>query len=128
MPRRKSPTFTEVELEFMQIIWRLGEVTTEDMQNTLRENGRDLSDGSIRKILSILLEKGHLERRRSGRSFIYKATVRKDQAHKRILQDILNRAFGGSITMMVAALFDARDIDRDDLEKIKTLIAEHEAE
>jgi len=128
MPRRKSPTFTEVELEFMQIIWSMGEVTTEDMQNALHEKGRDLSDGSIRKILSILLEKGHLERKRNGRSFVYRAIVQKKQAHKRILQDILNRAFGGSISIMVAALFDSRDITKNDIETIKKLIDDHESE
>ena len=58
MARLTSPTFTQVELEFMHVIWTLGEVSTEDVQNTLHEQGRDLSDGSIRKILSILLRKG----------------------------------------------------------------------
>ncbi|MCD6308401.1 MAG: BlaI/MecI/CopY family transcriptional regulator [Candidatus Latescibacteria bacterium] len=128
MPRKKSPTFTEVELEFMQIIWSMGEVTTVDMQNALREKGRNLSDGSIRKILSILMEKGHLERERNGRSFIYRAIVQKDQAHKRILQDILNRVFGGSISMMATALFDIRYIAKDDIEKIRKLIDDHKSE
>ena len=77
MARRKSPTFTEVELEFMQIIWAHGEVSTEDIQIALREQGRDLSDGSIRKILSILMNKGHLNRRRVGRGFIYRAKKQK---------------------------------------------------
>ncbi|MCE5251714.1 BlaI/MecI/CopY family transcriptional regulator, partial [bacterium] len=80
MPGRKSSTFTEVELEFMQIIWASGEVSTEDVQTTLRERGRELSDGAIRKILSILMTKGHLSRRRSGKSFYYRAKVHKEQA------------------------------------------------
>ena len=52
MARRISPTFTEVELEFMRIVWPAGEVTTEDVLTALRKRGRDLSDGSVRKILS----------------------------------------------------------------------------
>ena len=75
MARRKSTTLTEVELEFMQEIWAQGEVSTDDIQKALSEKGRDLTDGSIRKILSILLHKGYLDRRRDGRGFLYCARV-----------------------------------------------------
>ena len=126
MVRRKSPTFTEVELEFMQVIWALGEVTTEDVQNTLHKRKRDLSDGSIRKIFSILLTKGHVTRRREGKRFFYRAKVQKNQAHRNMVQDLLKRAFGGSVTLMTAALLDSRDIKKGDIEEIKRLIAEHE--
>lgn len=126
MARRKSSTFTEVELEFMQIIWELGEVSTESMMETLEERGRPLADGSIRKILGILLEKSHLTRIRSGRSFIYRPAVGKVQAHKRMIRDLLVRAFNGSPVTMVAALLDSREIGPGDIESIKQLIEDHE--
>ena len=126
MARRKSPTFTEVELEFMHIIWDRDEVTTDDIQNVLKERGRDLSDGSIRKILSILLSKGHLTRRRLGRSFYYKPRVEKNQAQRNMVQDLLKRAFDGSVSHMVAALFDSRSIDKNDIAEVKRLIEDFE--
>ena len=126
MARRKSPTFTEVELEFMQIVWDQEEVTTEDMQNILRTQDRDLSDGSIRKILSILMDKGHLERHRVGRSFIYHPKENRQQAHRSIIQDMLKRAFDNSASLLVAALLDTRKVTREEIEEIKHLIKEHE--
>lgn len=126
MARRKSSTFTEVELEFMQIVWEHGEVSTEDMQSTLKERGRDLSDGSIRKVLSILIIKGHLERRRAGRSFYYRATVNRNQAQNTMVQDLLKRAFGGSVSLMVAALFNGESVDEDDITEVKKLIDQYE--
>lgn len=128
MGRRKSRTFTEVELEFMQVIWAAGEVTTDHVQKVLAGRGRNLSDGSIRKILSILLEKGHLTRRREGRAFFYKPTVREGQSHRKIVQDLVKRAFGGSAGLMVAALFDSNALNDRDLKEIKRLIAQHEKE
>ena len=86
MARRKSPTFTEVELEFMRIIWPAGEVSTEDVRAALEKHGRDLSDGSVRKILSILITKGHLTRRPEGRGFVYKPAVPQGQAHRKMGQ------------------------------------------
>ncbi|MBN1294422.1 MAG: BlaI/MecI/CopY family transcriptional regulator, partial [Candidatus Latescibacteria bacterium] len=126
MPGRKSPTFTEVELEFMHIIWDNESVSTEDMQRTLHEQGRDLSDGAIRKILSILLEKGHLTREKSGRSFIYRATVPREQADRNMVKDLLSRAFSGSVTRMVATLLNSRDISDNDIREIKRLIEKRE--
>ena len=41
MARRKTRTFTEVELEFMHVIWLGGEVTTEDVQGWLDFADRD---------------------------------------------------------------------------------------
>jgi len=122
MARRKATTFTEVELEFMHVIWELGEVSTENMQDTLNDRGRPLSDGSIRKILSILLTKGHVERRRDGRSFYYKPTVDKESARQSMVQDLLKRAFDGSVSLMVASLFDSRGIKDGDIDDVKRMI------
>ena len=128
MGRRKSRTFTEVELEFMQVIWAAGEVTTDHVQEVLKGRGRNLSDGSIRKILSILITKGHLTRRREGRAFIYKPAVREGQSHRNMVQDLVKRAFGGSAGLMVAALFDSNALNERELKEIKRLIAQHEKE
>ena len=126
MPRRKSRTLTEVELEFMQVVWELGEVTTEDVLEQLRRQGRKLSDGSVRKILSILVAKGYVSRRPDGRGFRYKAEVPKGRANRSMVMDILNRAFAGSPALMVAALLDSPKVSDSDLKKIKQLISERE--
>ncbi len=128
MGRRKSSTFTEVELEFMQVIWAAGEVSTDHVLEVLKGRGRNLSDGSIRKVLSILVEKGHLTRRREGRAFLYKPKIREGQANRKMVQDLVKRAFGGSTALMVAALFDSNSLNERDLKEIKRLIAKHEKE
>ena len=126
MARRKTRTLTEVELEFMQIIWELGEVTTEDVLERLRRSGRRITDGSIRKVLSILGAKGYLSRRAEGRGFRYRAVVRKEKANRSLLADLVKRAFDGSASLMVAALLDDRQISKADIARIKQLIAERE--
>jgi predicted transcriptional regulator len=128
MPRRKAKTFTEVELEFMQVIWAAKEVSTEDVQVALQKQGRDLSDGSVRKVLSILVQKGHLTRRRQGRGFLYAPRVLEDKANQRMVRDLVKRAFGGSASLMIAALFDDRAVSKRDIAEIKRLIAEAEKE
>ena len=124
MARRKTRTLTEVELEFMQVIWACREVTTEDVMEALRKQGRPLSDGTVRKMLSILVRKGYLSRCRRGRSFFYTPTVCKGKATRSMVVDLLKRAFGGEASLMVAALMDSSAVREEDLDEIKRLIAE----
>ena len=128
MARRKGRTLTEVELEFMQVVWPRGEVSVEEVMGALADAGRDLSDGTVRKMLSILVDKGYLTRRRDGRGFLYRPVVGRDEANRSMIRDLLDRAFGDNAALMVAALFDARSVRRRELEKIKRLIADREKE
>ena len=123
---RKSRTLTEVELEFMQVVWPAGGVTPQQVQNILKGQGRPLSDGSVRKILAILVRKGYLKRKREGRAFLYKPVVPPDRANRSMVLDLLKRAFGGSAALMVATLLDAEAVTQKDVEQIKKLIAERE--
>ncbi len=126
MARRKASTYTEVELEFMHVVWESGEVGTEEVQRVLRRSGRELSDGSIRKVLSILVKKGHLTRRKTGRSFLYKAKIPQKKANIKMVQDLLKRGFRGSPSLMMAALLESRTVNKRDMKRIQQLIAKYE--
>ena len=125
MARRKTRTLTEVELEFMHVVWDHGEVTTGDAMDSLRKQGRDLADGTVRKMLSILVTKGYLTRRKNGRGFIYKPKVGKGQATTNMVVDLVKRAFSGNASLMVAALIDSNAVRDRDIPEIKQLIASY---
>ena len=61
MARHTTKTLTEVELEFMQILWTEDEASPEDIQKNLLQKGRTLTGGTIRKMLSILMKKGYVK-------------------------------------------------------------------
>ena len=127
MRKSKKTILTKVELEFMNIIWERGETSSEGMQNALAEKGRNLSDGAIRRIFAILVNKGHLARRKKAdRYFYYRATTNKNHARRNMIRDLLIRAFDGSMSSMMAAILDAHDVKEGDIEELKLLIAEYE--
>ncbi|HPI91425.1 MAG TPA: BlaI/MecI/CopY family transcriptional regulator [Spirochaetota bacterium] len=126
MARRKSKTLTEVELEFMQVIWDRADTSTEDLQRALAARGRPLTDGAIRRVLAILMQKGYLIRRKQGLSFLYNAKVQKNHALGSMFRDMLSRAFGGSGSLMIATFLDTVDIKPDEMDRIKRLIEDRE--
>ena len=128
MAWRKTSTFTEVELEFMRVIWDEDEATPEQIQDTLADQGYPLTGGSIRNVLAIMVEKGYLTRKKSGKTFLYKAKVKRDKASQHMVQDLLKRAFDGSESLMVAALLKRSDLKREELDEIERLIEERKNE
>lgn len=126
MARKASNTLNPVELEFMQVLWSRGEATSLQVRDDLKEQGRELTGGSVRKVLGILHEKGYLTRRKEGRTFIYMPAMARDEANRNLLRDLLRRAFDGSAAHMVAALLDSRDVDQQQIEEIKKILAERE--
>ena len=126
MPRRKSRTLTQLELEIMQIVWKEGETTVNDISDSLRQGGHPLALPSIRTMLSILEEKGYVKRRREGREHVYHAVVSGEQAQRRILKDVIDRAFDGSASHLVAALVNGEMVSKGELEEARRLIEKRE--
>lgn len=126
MAGKKARPLTRLELEIMQVVWGKDEVTVEQIQRELRERDRPLALPSIRTMLSILQQKGYVTRRRLSHAYHYRALVSADKARKRILKDILDRAFDGSALDLVAALVKADMVSEEELEQISKLIGEHD--
>ncbi len=128
MARRQSRTLTQLELEIMQAVWGQDEATVNDIADLLRQTGHPLALPSIRTMLSILRKKGYVKRRREGRCYVYRAIVSGEQARKRILRDIFERAFDGSASHLVTALVNAGMVSKKELEEARRLIEEREKE
>ena len=128
MPRRKSRILTDLELAIMQIVWDRGQASVEEIRDDLAATGHTLALPSIRTMLSILQKKKYLTRKAEGRRHIYSPRVPREKAQQSILRDVIDRAFQGSATDMVAALIDARLVDPHDIDKATDLIRKAEEE
>jgi BlaI family transcriptional regulator, penicillinase repressor len=122
MARRKTRSFTEVELEFMHILWERGDSSPDDIAETFAARGRTLSGGSIRNVLAIMGEKGYVARRKEGKAFFYRAKIREEEAREGMVRDLLNTIFSGSESLLVASLLERRDIRPEELDAIARLI------
>ena len=128
MPRTKSRTFTDVELEFMKILWTLGEATPDEVRNTLERKGRSIAIGSIRNVLSIMMQKGFAVRKKRGKAYLYSAKIHKEGARRTLIRDLLVHAFDGSESEVVAALLDSHKVSGRELGEIKRLIENYPEE
>jgi predicted transcriptional regulator len=116
--------FTDAELEVIQVLWEHGELNPQQIEEKFP---RPVKNATLRSVLMVLLEKGHVARRKVSRSYYYKAVTKKENAF-RILADKLIHVFSeGSPVGLIAQLIEAEDLSEDDireLERIARLKAE----
>ncbi|HEX4756882.1 MAG TPA: BlaI/MecI/CopY family transcriptional regulator [Terracidiphilus sp.] len=106
--RPSKTALTKLELELMQVIWRLGSSTVNAVQAELP---RPLAYTTIQTMLNILERKGKLRRDLYGRAYVYSARVTEAKALGQGVRDVIDRMFGGSSEELVMSLLKNGQID-----------------
>ncbi|XDA99004.1 BlaI/MecI/CopY family transcriptional regulator [Sulfitobacter sp. LCG007] len=119
--RAKANLLTEVELEFMNGLWALGQGSVRDVLDWLPPE-RDLAYTSGATILRILDQKGFVESRKQGKTLFYVPLLEKDKYQTRSLQNLSRTLFDGTPASMVARLVDDAGLTASDLEDIRALV------
>lgn len=123
MKRPAKSSLTKLELELMQVIWRLGSCTVSDVHAEL---SRPLAYTTVQTMLNILERKGKLRRQRNGRAFVYSARVTESKALGQVVRDMIDRMFGGSSEELVMSLLKSGEIDAERLAELTQQFNEEE--
>ena len=118
-PTSKHPT--ELELEILKILWREGPFTGRQVRDALVEF-RDLAYTSVMTIMGIMEDKGYVRRKKHGSSYVYSARIKEKATTRRMLLDLVERAYDGSVTSAVVNLLETSDIQLEELEQLRELI------
>jgi len=98
--------FGELEARVMEVIWQLEEATVGDV---LARLGDEYHYNTVMTVMSRLMDKGFLTRRREGRAYIYSALEDREAFLARVSRQVaegLLRDFG---RLAIAQFIDAAD-------------------
>ena len=111
---------TRAEEEIMQAVWALGEATVGDIRNWLEAQLQQSkpAQSTVSTIARILLEKGFLEHRAYGRTFVYSPKVSKEEYSKHSLRQLVSDYFGGSANRLVSFLVKQEDLTLEELNRL----------
>lgn len=123
MPRPRSDGPTERELEILQVLWQLGPSSVRDVRNALNQ-GRsgEIAYNSVLTIMSIMQNKGSLNRDESSRTHIYHPVASRDETEERLVQRLIDEVFGGSAMRLVSRAISVQATSEADLAKIERLL------
>jgi predicted transcriptional regulator len=119
-PDRKA--LTPVELEMMNVLWRLGPCTVSQVREELKPE-RDLAYSSVSTIVRILEQKGYVTSTKAGRGHIYEAAVSRSAYQVSSLENLLSNVFGGEPSLLVQRLLDTKSLTVEEIAQIKGLLA-----
>ncbi len=107
------------ERQIMDIIHRLGEASVGEV---LEELSNPPGYNSVRMLMNILEEKGHLKHRNEKNKYFYSATLQKEVVKKSALDHLLSTYFNRSVPEVMSALLSQKRISANELEELSALI------
>lgn len=99
------PLLTPLELKVMQVLWKTGPTRVQTVREELRPES-NLAYTSVQTVLNILVRKGKVQRALHGRAYQYEAAISHEIVSTAMLDDIIQRVFGGSSDQLILALIE----------------------
>ena len=116
---------TEAELEILSVLWDHGPATVRFVNEQLNEK-RDVGYTTTLKMLQIMSEKSLVSREMEGRTHIYSAGIPQEEIQGKLLDRLLETAYGGSAQKLVMQALGNHKSSLEELEEIKNLISKLE--
>lgn len=109
------------ERQILDILFRRGRAGAQEVQKELPESP---SYSTVRALLRILEEKGHIRHEEEGGRYVYAPVVSRTRARRAALKSMVETFFEGSVSNVVAALVDgeAARLSPDELDRLSKLI------
>ncbi len=124
MPRaNRLPPLSNAQLEIMNVVWDLGEVSVGDVLDILSKQ-RCITRNTVQTVMTRLSEKGWLKHRKQGRAFLFKASVARDSTLRVLVDRLVETAFRGSAEGLVLAMLEGRGLSDKEAVCIRKLISD----
>jgi BlaI family transcriptional regulator, penicillinase repressor len=121
---------TELQIDILKTLWKREEATVVDVQSDLRPR-RKLALSTVATHLTRLERRGIIAHRTAGRQYVFHALVDQSKVRRSVaseISEVAERLFGGDVTGLVSHLLSDRDVDAEDLKRMRALITKREAE
>ena len=94
------PRPTDAELEILRALWELGPATVRQVHEALSAYAGTGYTTTL-KLMQIMADKGLVTRNESARTHVYDARVSQEHTQRQLVNDLVERAFGGSAAELV---------------------------
>ncbi|MCS7471424.1 BlaI/MecI/CopY family transcriptional regulator [Stieleria sp. ICT_E10.1] len=126
MKRAEPPPLTAAQRELMEIFWQHGEATVSQVREQLQDQGRSIARNTVQTMIVRLEEKGWLQHRKQGRTFVYSAVRERKRSLGVKVSQLVDRFFAGSPEDMVNALIEHRGLTSEESQRIRKMIQDAE--
>ena len=124
MPPKQSATLTEAELRIMEVLWRKGSGTVQQVQDWLPST---LAYNSVLTTIRTLEKKGLVKHVKDGRAHIYEPLIGREEATRSEVRHLVSRFFRNSHEALMLNILQDEAIDATDLKRLREMLERSDA-
>ncbi len=116
-----TQALTRRERQIMDILYRRGRATAHDV---LEDIADPPTYSSVRALLRLLEERGHVKHAQEGQAYVYSPAVARGDARKSALAHLVRTFFAGSVEQAVATLVESSrtKLSAEELDRLADVI------
>jgi BlaI family transcriptional regulator, penicillinase repressor len=121
VPPKQSGTLTEAELRIMNVLWRRGSGTVQEVLDSITQKPL-LAYNSVLTTIRVLERKGYLKHLKDGRAHVYTPVVGQHEASRTEIRHLVGRFFKNSHEELVLNLLEDRGIEPEEINRLKAML------
>jgi BlaI family penicillinase repressor len=122
MKSHPLPSVTGAELKVLEELWRRGEATIGDLRDLLYPRGGGSKFATVQKLLSRLVAKGLVRRRKEAANWIFRPLVGRDDLIGGELRRMADRLGGNSMTPLLTCLVETGGLTSKERAHLRRLL------
>lgn len=119
MPPKQSATLTEAELRIMEVLWRKGSCTVQQVLDWLASA---LAYNSVLTTIRTLEKKGLVKHIKDGRAHVYEPVVGREEATRSEVRHLVGRFFRNSHEALILNILQDEAIDAVELKRLREML------
>jgi len=121
MPPKRSETLTQAELRVMNVLWKKGQATVQQVLEAMPEK-LDLAYNSVLTTIRVLENKGYLKHKKDGRAHVYEPVIAQAEATRSEVRHLVSRFFGNSQQLLLLNLLEEQNFDAEELKRLRQIL------
>lgn len=125
---RRFQDVTRAELAVLQSLWTNGRSNVRELTDELYPDGTGAHYATVKKLLERLESKGCVRRNRRKTVHTFEAAIKREELIGQRLRAVAESLCEGSFTPLLTHLVNSERLSTDELQSLRSLIAEFENE
>lgn len=121
---KPTPRPTDAELAILRVLWERGPSTVREVHDALSST-QETGYTTVLKLLQIMTDKGIVVRDETERAHVYASSESEQRTQRKLIGDLMDRAFGGSPSKLMMQALSATKASPDELTAIRRLLDQH---
>lgn len=120
------PCPTESELAILRVLWEQAPCSVREVHAAIAAE-KPVGYTTVLKTLQIMFDKGLVKRDERQKAHRYRPAMAAPRMQKRLVDDLIDRAFGGAASQLVMHALSGRKASRKEVEELHSLLASLES-